>query len=58
MLTHYIVLWSKPSWRTTFRGDVYANTPREALARFKRIFPGDVVFGVKRAKGGRGRFEA
>lgn len=53
-----MVLWTRPGWGMVFAADVGVmpgETAKDALRRYQRTFPLDVVVG---AKGAGGRFVA
>lgn len=51
-LTPFIVFWTRKGWKRAFQADIHARNPRNARESFRKLFPGDLIIGVKRHPGG------
>lgn len=50
------VFWSKPGWKNQFHGDFFPHpheTMRETVARYRAMFPADIIRSIR---GPNGRF--
>lgn len=54
-MQRFIVLWNRPGYGMAFEADHYANSPAEARAAHRAMFPNDRVKAVKLPRGN-GRF--